>query len=361
MVYTPTTWADGDIITAAKANRLENAVSQNAAAIDGVSKTTVGLANVDNTSDAAKPISNAQAAVNASKADLVNGAVPAAQSRVASVAGRTGAVTLTTNDLGDATAIGRNIAGAADAAAVRTLIGAAASGSGGSSTAAFSFTDAFGRATGPVGSNYQQFIRYSAADSISINSSNRAYRTTSASTPGGETWADGVILSQNCGSLAQRVVISNVSTDAQDAGAFNGYPGVSCILRGPGAKLARGGTWTANNSGAVGVGHAIFAMLKKTNFFVFVGSPGANTNPNANDAIQNGWCAIAFDYSGYVSGTKDLAVQITADDMISATYGGVQILAPTYLPGAPQGKYMGFSPGSLNGSLSQFVATTTLV
>jgi hypothetical protein len=52
----------------------------------GITKSHVGLGNVDNTSDANKPISTAQAAVNsaqattnAAKADLVNGVVPTSQ------------------------------------------------------------------------------------------------------------------------------------------------------------------------------------------------------------------------------------------------------------------------------------------
>lgn len=42
-------------------------------------KADVGLGNVDNTTDAAKPVSTAQAAINALKADLVSGLVPLAQ------------------------------------------------------------------------------------------------------------------------------------------------------------------------------------------------------------------------------------------------------------------------------------------
>ncbi|MCU1617753.1 MAG: hypothetical protein JWO98_5293, partial [Frankiales bacterium] len=44
-----------------------------------LAKADVGLGSVDNTADAAKPISTAQAAVNAAKADLVGGVVPTAQ------------------------------------------------------------------------------------------------------------------------------------------------------------------------------------------------------------------------------------------------------------------------------------------
>ena len=44
-----------------------------------LTKADVGLTNVDNTSDASKPISAAQAAVNAAKADLVGGIIPTAQ------------------------------------------------------------------------------------------------------------------------------------------------------------------------------------------------------------------------------------------------------------------------------------------
>lgn len=221
----------------------------------------------------------------------------------------------------------------------------------------WSFTDNFMRSTGPVGANYQQFIYRTAGDYVAINGSNRAYRTTSQGTPGGTEWADGVILSQDTGSLAQRVVLSGIATDAQDDGGFIGYPGVSAILRGPGTKLARGGIWTANNTGAKGVGQAIFGMLKRTNFHVVIASPGANTTPNANDSIQDGWCAFSVPITGYVANTKELVVQITSDDIISATYGGVEILSPRVLPGAPQGRYVGFSPGSINGSLAQFSAS----
>jgi len=44
-----------------------------------ITATDLGLGNVNNTSDANKPISTAQAAVNAAKADLVGGVVPTAQ------------------------------------------------------------------------------------------------------------------------------------------------------------------------------------------------------------------------------------------------------------------------------------------
>lgn len=44
-----------------------------------LNKAAVGLGNVDNTADSAKPISNAQRAVNDTKADLVNGRVPTSQ------------------------------------------------------------------------------------------------------------------------------------------------------------------------------------------------------------------------------------------------------------------------------------------
>lgn len=44
-----------------------------------LAKGDVGLSNVDNTSDVNKPVSTAQAAALATKADLVNGSVPAAQ------------------------------------------------------------------------------------------------------------------------------------------------------------------------------------------------------------------------------------------------------------------------------------------
>lgn len=44
-----------------------------------LAKADVGLANVDNTADAAKPISTAQAAALAAKADLVGGVIPTAQ------------------------------------------------------------------------------------------------------------------------------------------------------------------------------------------------------------------------------------------------------------------------------------------
>lgn len=47
--------------------------------VSGITKTMVGLGSVDNTSDLAKPISTAQAAVNAAKADLVGGLVPTSQ------------------------------------------------------------------------------------------------------------------------------------------------------------------------------------------------------------------------------------------------------------------------------------------
>ncbi|WP_139811899.1 hypothetical protein [Prescottella equi] len=63
----------------------------------------------------------------ADKADLVGGKVPAGQSQVPSVAGRTGAVTLASADLSDATATGRSVLTAADAAAARSAIGAGTS------------------------------------------------------------------------------------------------------------------------------------------------------------------------------------------------------------------------------------------
>jgi hypothetical protein len=44
-----------------------------------LTKTDVSLGNVDNTADASKPISTAQATVNAAKADLVGGLVPTSQ------------------------------------------------------------------------------------------------------------------------------------------------------------------------------------------------------------------------------------------------------------------------------------------
>jgi hypothetical protein len=57
--------------------------------LSGINKTTVGLANVDNTADSAKPVSTLQAA-----------AIAAAPGSVSSVASRTGAVTLTAADVG---------------------------------------------------------------------------------------------------------------------------------------------------------------------------------------------------------------------------------------------------------------------
>ena len=47
--------------------------------VTGITKAMVGLGNVDNTSDAAKPVSTAQAAALAAKADLVGGKIPTAQ------------------------------------------------------------------------------------------------------------------------------------------------------------------------------------------------------------------------------------------------------------------------------------------
>lgn len=47
--------------------------------VTGITAAMVGLGNVNNTSDANKPISTAQAAVNAAKADLVGGVVPTSQ------------------------------------------------------------------------------------------------------------------------------------------------------------------------------------------------------------------------------------------------------------------------------------------
>lgn len=67
-----------------------------------------------------------------------------AATAVSSVAGRTGAVTLTTDDLTDATTVGKNLAKASSAATARTAIGA------GTSSFSGVYTDLSGRPTIPA-------------------------------------------------------------------------------------------------------------------------------------------------------------------------------------------------------------------
>lgn len=57
-----------------------------------LNKASVGLSNVDNTSDANKPVSSAQATINAAKADLVAGVVPVAQIPAIAITDYLGAV-----------------------------------------------------------------------------------------------------------------------------------------------------------------------------------------------------------------------------------------------------------------------------
>lgn len=102
-----------------------------------LTKADVGLGNVDNTSDASKPVSTAQAAADASVASAAaadatakaaaalasaNAAAPGL-APVQSVAGKNGAVVLTLADLTDSTPAGRALAAALDATAQRVLLG----------------------------------------------------------------------------------------------------------------------------------------------------------------------------------------------------------------------------------------------
>lgn len=61
------------------ATAAQGALADTAVQPAGLTKTAVGLGNVDNTADVDKPISAAQAVVNAVKADLVAGKIPASQ------------------------------------------------------------------------------------------------------------------------------------------------------------------------------------------------------------------------------------------------------------------------------------------
>lgn len=67
-----------------------------------VSKSDIGLANVDNTSDLDKPLSLAMQTALATKADLIDGKVEAEQlpTYVSSINGKSGDATLSANDVG---------------------------------------------------------------------------------------------------------------------------------------------------------------------------------------------------------------------------------------------------------------------
>jgi hypothetical protein len=75
---------------------IENQTLEGTGNID-LTKTDIGLPNVDNTSDANKPISTAQAIALAAKADLIAGIVPASQSRTSNLTynSANGIITLT--------------------------------------------------------------------------------------------------------------------------------------------------------------------------------------------------------------------------------------------------------------------------
>ena len=104
----------------------------------GVTPSTIGLGNVNNTSDANKPISNAVAAALAGKSDTGHGHTPSSisglteyiQDAVAAMLAEGANISLSYDDAGDELTISASAGGGSDPEAIRDTIGAALIGLG---------------------------------------------------------------------------------------------------------------------------------------------------------------------------------------------------------------------------------------
>lgn len=207
----------------------------------------------------------------------------------------------------------------------------------------WSVADTFNRAneTTIAGPNWLMASVYGTDAYTGINGAvaRRNYNATA------DNWADCVIHRSNSKSLAQRVQLEVVNLNAgTNLPAFSGGPPTAVVLRAPmmrmpdlTASLFYGGnyidTWQVP---------AIYAGIKNSAWFVYVGCPGHRSGILATDVSQSGYCVARG--TGTFTGGGFLDAQIDADNILTFKYKGA-VLWSGEVPSAPTGTYTGFSPG----------------